>query len=91
MKFCPLAVTELTSELTTEAPFVRSKPLFPNRVKIPFFFLHICRSKDKIEMSLFIMRYISCLLIFMLGLKAPGLSGLDYQNLPESNEEDVSQ
>lgn len=42
-------------------------------------------------MSLFIMRYISCLLIFMLGLKAPGLSGLDYQNLPDTNEEDVSQ
>lgn len=29
--------------------------------------------KDRVEMSLFVMRYISYLLIFVLGLKAPGI------------------
>lgn len=29
--------------------------------------------KDKVEMSLFVARYISCLFIFVLGLKAPGI------------------
>lgn len=30
--------------------------------------------RDEVEMSLFVTRYISCLLIFVLGLKAPGIA-----------------
>lgn len=34
---------------------------------------HIDSIKDKVEMILFVTRYVSCLLIFVLGLKAPGI------------------
>lgn len=34
---------------------------------------HFQTYKDKTEMSLFVARYISCLFIFVLGLKAPGI------------------
>lgn len=30
-------------------------------------------TKDRVEMGFFVTRYVSCLLIFVLGLKAPGL------------------
>lgn len=42
--------------------------------------------KDKIEMTLFVLRYVSCLLIFILGLKAPGTIRFDddYNNLNEN-------
>lgn len=37
---------------------------------------------NKIEMSLFILRYISCLVLFVLGLKAPGIiQNIDYFSL----------
>lgn len=35
---------------------------------------HIDTVKDKTEFSLFVARYVSCLLIFILGLKAPGIA-----------------
>lgn len=35
---------------------------------------HINTIKDRIEMGLFVARYTSCLLIFVLGLKAPGIA-----------------
>ncbi|XP_074036436.1 ABC transporter ATP-binding protein/permease Hmt-1 isoform X1 [Leptinotarsa decemlineata] len=43
---------------------------------------------DQIEMALFVLRYITCLLIFLLGLKAPGIiQNVDYFNLndPQRN------
>lgn len=30
--------------------------------------------RDKVEMSLFVSRYVCCLMIFVLGLKAPGIT-----------------
>lgn len=41
---------------------------------------------DEIEMGLFILRYICCLLLFVLGLKAPGIQlNRDYFNLSDSS------
>ncbi|CAG9833368.1 unnamed protein product [Diabrotica balteata] len=53
---------------------------------------------DQLEMALFILRYIACLLIFFLGLKAPGIvNEVDYymlggsqRNFINSNNENVS-
>lgn len=42
-------------------------------LKKEHWWFHIVTIKDKTEMALFVMRYISCLLIFVLGLKAPGI------------------
>lgn len=40
---------------------------------------------DQIEMGLFVLRYISCLMVFVLGLKAPGImQNVDYFNLNDS-------
>lgn len=42
-------------------------------------------NKDKIEMSIFAMRYASCMFIFVLGLKAPGIvlnNSDEYTTLP---------
>lgn len=42
------------------------------------FFIYVCaiyRLTDQIEMALFILRYVSNLIIFALGLKAPGITG----------------
>ncbi|KAJ8980819.1 hypothetical protein NQ317_000552 [Molorchus minor] len=40
---------------------------------------------DQLEMGLFAMRYISCLMIFLLGLKAPGImQNVDYFSLNDS-------
>lgn len=36
-----------------------------------------CSLTDQIEMALFILRYVSNLLIFALGLRAPGISNFD--------------
>lgn len=37
---------------------------------------------DQIEMALFVLRYVSCLMIFLLGLKAPGImQNVDYFSL----------
>lgn len=41
-------------------------------------FIYVCaiyRLTDQIEMALFILRYVSNLIIFALGLKAPGITG----------------
>ncbi|GAB0090608.1 ATP-binding cassette sub-family B member 6 [Sergentomyia squamirostris] len=46
---------------------------------------------DKVETTFFILRYLSCLLIFVLGLKAPGkylLRNDDYENLVPSSPTD---
>lgn len=43
---------------------------------------------DQVEMSLFVLRYITCLLIFLMGLKAPGImQNIDYFSLndPQRN------
>lgn len=43
------------------------------------------RRTDQIEMCLFVLRYISCLTIFVLGLKAPGImQNVDYFSLNDS-------
>lgn len=44
----------------------------------------LATTRDKVEMSLFVTRYFSTLLIFVLGLKAPGIANYhedDYVNL----------
>uniref|UniRef100_A0A1L8DUM0 ATP-binding cassette sub-family B member 6 n=1 Tax=Nyssomyia neivai TaxID=330878 RepID=A0A1L8DUM0_9DIPT len=50
---------------------------------------------DKIETVFFVLRYSSCLLIFVLGLKAPGIytpsNGEDYQNLVNAPPNDGNQ
>ncbi|KAK5638748.1 hypothetical protein RI129_013043 [Pyrocoelia pectoralis] len=40
---------------------------------------------DSIEMGLFVVRYISCLIIFVLGLKAPAIKPLSYLGVDRSN------
>jgi len=43
-------------------------------------------------MTLFVLRYISCLLIFVLGLKAPGIIGQGsgiYHNIGQSTSPDM--
>lgn len=37
-------------------------------------------TKDKLEMTFFVLRYICCLFIFILGLKAPGIVLYDNDN-----------
>ncbi|XP_044741155.1 ATP-binding cassette sub-family B member 6 [Chrysoperla carnea] len=47
---------------------------------------HLHTLSDKLEMTLFVLRYTSCLCIFILGLKAPGiLLNSDYYNLNDSS------
>lgn len=45
-------------------------------------------NKEKIEMGLFIARYLTSLLIFVLGLKAPGITTYPYAGSHERLEED---
>nr|CAD7263898.1 unnamed protein product [Timema shepardi] len=46
---------------------------------------HLNTLSDKIEMALFVLRYVSCLAIFIFGLRAPGItSARDYFNLNHS-------
>lgn len=52
--------------------FISENLTFVNLKKDDWWF-HFTTIKDKIEMSLFVTRYISCLFIFVLGLKAPGI------------------
>ncbi|XP_066149342.1 ATP-binding cassette sub-family B member 6 isoform X2 [Euwallacea fornicatus] len=41
---------------------------------------------NKVEMSFFIVRYVACLVLFVLGLKAPGIiQNIDYFNLNDSS------
>lgn len=53
---------------------------------------HPSKLSDKVEMGLFITRYISCLLLFGLGLRAPGITtSRDYMNLNSSSSNIPSQ
>ncbi|KZC11789.1 ATP-binding cassette sub-family B member 6, mitochondrial [Dufourea novaeangliae] len=54
--------------------FVSENLDFINIGKLEWWF-HLNTVTDQIEMALFILRYVSNLLIFALGLKAPGLTG----------------
>lgn len=48
-------------------------------------FVSYFRLSDQLEMGLFVLRYISCLVIFILGLKAPGImQNVDYFSLNDS-------
>jgi ATP-binding cassette subfamily B (MDR/TAP) protein 6 len=54
---------------------------------------HLHNLEDKIEMGFFITRYISTLLLFVLGMKAPGISRFipeDQDQMIEDNPENVS-
>ncbi|KAL1123651.1 hypothetical protein AAG570_002727 [Ranatra chinensis] len=42
---------------------------------------HMSSLTDKVQMALFVTRYVSCLLIFVLGLKAPGIVPVDDDSL----------
>ncbi|XP_022195861.2 ATP-binding cassette sub-family B member 6, mitochondrial [Nilaparvata lugens] len=44
---------------------------------------HPTKLSDKIEMALFVGRYVTCLLLFVLGLRAPGITTRDYFNAHE--------
>lgn len=61
-------------------------------LKREHWWFNIVTIRDKTEITLFVMRYISCLLIFVLGLKAPGLTlqnDEDYMHL-ENDTNNVS-
>lgn len=63
-------------------------------LKLIFFILnfYIFSLSDRIEMVLFILRYISCLILFVLGLKAPGImQTVDYFSLNDSTNNVSSQ
>ncbi|XP_058823567.1 ATP-binding cassette sub-family B member 6 [Topomyia yanbarensis] len=51
---------------------------------------HLSTVKDKIEFTLFVLRYTATLFVFVIGLKAPAITsvqlGDEYQNLPEEQE-----
>lgn len=54
--------------------------------------LYLFSLSDQIEMMLFILRYISCLFLFVLGLKAPGImQTVDYFSLNDSSNNITSQ
>ncbi|XP_031848524.1 ABC transporter ATP-binding protein/permease Hmt-1 [Nomia melanderi] len=64
--------------------FVAENLVFVNIEKLEWWF-HLNTSSDQIEMALFVLRYVSNLIIFALGLKAPGLTGNsdpEYRTLP---------
>ncbi|KAK6640025.1 hypothetical protein RUM43_008302 [Polyplax serrata] len=55
-------------------------------IKKPEWWFHGKTLSDKVEVSFFITRYLSCLLLFVLGLRAPGIpSTRDYMDLNHSN------
>lgn len=61
-------------------------PLYLVRYFLHVFVCAIYRLTDQIEMALFVLRYVSNLIIFALGLKAPGITGSidsEYSNLPD--------
>lgn len=50
---------------------------------------NLTNTTDSIEMAFFVLRYVGCLFIFVLGLKAPGIArnpGENYTNLPATDE-----
>ncbi|XP_067215376.1 ATP-binding cassette sub-family B member 6 isoform X2 [Linepithema humile] len=67
--------------------FVTENLVFVNIGKLEWWF-HLNSLTDQIEMALFVLRYISSLLIFALGLRAPGITGNfdpDYHVLHDSS------
>nr|XP_012152493.1 PREDICTED: ATP-binding cassette sub-family B member 6, mitochondrial isoform X2 [Megachile rotundata] len=67
--------------------FVSENLVFVNIGKLEWWF-HLNTLTDQIEMALFVLRYVSNLMIFALGLKAPGITGntdTEYHNLPDSS------
>lgn len=53
---------------------------------------NLTNTTDRIEMTFFVLRYVGCLFIFVLGLKAPGIArnpGENYSTLPP-NENDTA-
>lgn len=71
--------------------FVTENLVFINYKHADWWF-NLTTLKDKVEMGLFVSRYITTLLIFVIGLKAPGMAfpTNDYQNLNRENQENVS-
>lgn len=53
--------------------FINENLTFINMKHSDWWF-NLTNSKDKIEMAIFATRYFCCLLIFVIGLKAPGIS-----------------
>ncbi|XP_066593648.1 ATP-binding cassette sub-family B member 6 [Prorops nasuta] len=53
--------------------FVNENLVFINIGKLEWWF-HLNSRTDQIEMALFVLRYVSSLLIFVIGLRAPGIS-----------------
>lgn len=54
---------------------------------LKIYWIFYYRPSDQIEMSLFVLRYVSNLMIFALGLRAPGISGYsdsDYHTLNDT-------
>lgn len=67
--------------------FVSENLVFVNIGKLEWWF-HLNTLTDQIEMALFVLRYVSNLMIFALGLKAPGIPGItdpEYRNLPDDS------
>ncbi|KAM0730260.1 ATP-binding cassette sub-family B member 6 [Formica fusca] len=67
--------------------FVAENLVFVNIGKLEWWF-HLNSLTDQIEMALFVLRYVSNLLIFALGLRAPGIAGnfdSDYRTLNDGS------
>lgn len=69
--------------------FATQNLVFVN-IKHSDWWFNLATTKDKVEMGLFIARYIISLLIFVIGLKAPALSGnnQDYESMNQRTEEE---
>lgn len=56
--------------------------------KLFLIFLCFARLTDEIEMGMFVTRFVSCVILFVLGLRAPGImTTRDYLNLNNSSSE----
>ncbi|XP_071454938.1 ATP-binding cassette sub-family B member 6 [Hetaerina americana] len=72
------------------ALFVSENLAFLNLNREKEWWFHVTSTADKVEMSFFIVRYLSTLILFVLGLKAPGLTtaynaGEDFGIIDEEN------
>ncbi|XP_046747696.1 ATP-binding cassette sub-family B member 6 [Diprion similis] len=66
--------------------FVAENLVFINIGRLEWWF-HLNSLTDQIEMSLFVLRYVTSLLIFALGLKAPGITDMvqnDYRTINDN-------
>ncbi|KAJ1522945.1 hypothetical protein ONE63_002084 [Megalurothrips usitatus] len=67
--------------------FIFENLSFVNLRKHDWWF-HLTSLTDKIEMALFVLRYVSCLIVFVLGLRAPGImTAQDYFNIGAASSE----